>query len=133
MYPHSGLWYRGTSACTLVPVFGTGEHPNVPSFRFLVPGNIRQNHSFGNHPFANPQFVRAGSWENGFFADFYFLSRRIFFPHFVGKVPKKFLQEIPGKKKPQKILSGTKNQPKEEVLGQCDASPKRTYPATHNF
>ena len=36
---------------TLVPVFVPGEHANVPSFRFLVPGNIHQNHSFGNHPF----------------------------------------------------------------------------------
>ena len=35
-------------------VFGIGEHPNVLSFRFLVPGNIRQNHPFGNHPCANP-------------------------------------------------------------------------------
>ena len=31
----------GVGACTLVPVFGTREHPHVPSFRFLVPGNIR--------------------------------------------------------------------------------------------
>ena len=30
----------GFGECTLVPVFCTGEHPNVPSFRFLVPGNI---------------------------------------------------------------------------------------------
>ena len=27
MYPRSGFWYRGTSEYTLVPVFGTGEHP----------------------------------------------------------------------------------------------------------
>ena len=53
MCPRSGFWYWGTSAGSLVPVFGTGEHPNVPSFRLLVPGNIRQNHPFGNHPFAN--------------------------------------------------------------------------------
>ena len=33
MHPRSGFGYWGTSACTLVPVFGTGEHPNVPSFR----------------------------------------------------------------------------------------------------
>ena len=32
-------------------VFGAGEHPNVPSFLFLVQGNIRQNHRFGNHHF----------------------------------------------------------------------------------
>ena len=32
MYPHSGLWYRGTSECTFVPVFVTGEHP--PKARF---------------------------------------------------------------------------------------------------
>ena len=42
--------YRGTSECTLVPVFGTGEHLDVPSFLFLVLGNICQNHPFGNHP-----------------------------------------------------------------------------------
>ena len=51
----SGFWYRGTSAWTLVPVLGAGEHTNVPLFRFLVPGNIRQNHPFGNHPCANPE------------------------------------------------------------------------------
>ena len=38
MYPRSGFWCRGTSACTLVPVFGTGEHPNVPLFRFWYRG-----------------------------------------------------------------------------------------------
>ena len=42
--PSFRVWYRGASACTLVPVFDTEEHPNVPSFRFWVPGNIRQNH-----------------------------------------------------------------------------------------
>ena len=57
MYPRSGFWYRRTSKCTLVPVFGTGEHPNIPSFRFLVPGNIRQTHPFGNYPFANPRNI----------------------------------------------------------------------------
>ena len=61
MCPRSGFSYRGTSACTLVPVCGTREHPNVPSFRFLVPGNIGQNHPFGNHPFANPRFLLGGS------------------------------------------------------------------------
>ena len=35
--------------------FGTGEHLNVPSVRFLVPGNIRQNHLIGNHPFVSRQ------------------------------------------------------------------------------
>ena len=34
------FWYRGTSECTLVPVFGTGEHPPKPPF--------------GNHPLVNP-------------------------------------------------------------------------------
>ena len=34
-YPRSGLRSGGTSERTLVPVF--------------VPGNIRQNHPFGNH------------------------------------------------------------------------------------
>ena len=47
--PRSGFWYRGTSACTLVLVLGSGEHPKVPSVRFLVPGNIRRNDPFGNH------------------------------------------------------------------------------------
>ena len=36
MYPRSGFWYRGTSECNIVPVFGKGEYPNVPLFRFLV-------------------------------------------------------------------------------------------------
>ena len=32
----------GFGECALVSVFGTGEHPNVPSFRVLAPGeNIR--------------------------------------------------------------------------------------------
>ena len=31
----------GFGECALVPVFGSGEHPHVPSFRSLVPGNIR--------------------------------------------------------------------------------------------
>ena len=31
----------GFGECALVPVFGAGEHPCAPSFRFLVPGNIR--------------------------------------------------------------------------------------------
>ena len=35
MCPHSGFWYSGTSECALVPL-GTGEHPNVPSFLFVV-------------------------------------------------------------------------------------------------
>ena len=32
MYTRSGFWYRGTSECALVPVFGTGEHPPKPPF-----------------------------------------------------------------------------------------------------
>ena len=28
---------------------------NVPLFRFSFRGNIRRNHPFGNHPFANPK------------------------------------------------------------------------------
>ena len=34
-------WKGGFGERALVPVFGTGQNPNVPSFRFLVPGNIR--------------------------------------------------------------------------------------------
>ena len=55
MYPHPDFWYRGTCQCTLVPVFGTGEHLNVPLSRFLVQAKILQKHPFGNHPFANPR------------------------------------------------------------------------------
>ena len=55
--PSFRFWYRGTSECTFIPCFGTGEHPKVPSFRFLVLGNIRQNHPSGNHPFANPRVL----------------------------------------------------------------------------
>ena len=51
--PHSGFWYRGTSACTLVPVFGTGEHPNVSSFSFLVPGHPPKP-PFWKPPFCEP-------------------------------------------------------------------------------
>ena len=53
MYPRSGFWYRGTSECTFVPFFF-----NIRMYSrsvFVVLGNIRQNHPFGNHPVANPQ------------------------------------------------------------------------------
>ena len=46
--------FWGTCERTLVPVCVPGEHPNVPSFPFSFQGNIRQNHSFGNHLFVNP-------------------------------------------------------------------------------
>ena len=55
--PRCGFRSRGTCERTLVPVFVSGEHANVTSFRFLVPGNIRQNRPFGNHPFPNPEDV----------------------------------------------------------------------------
>ena len=42
----------GFGECTLVPVFGAGQHPNVPSFRLLVPGNIRM-------------YPRSGFWYRG--------------------------------------------------------------------
>ena len=46
----------GFGECALVLVFFSGEHPNVPSFRFFRSrGNIRQNHPFGNQPFVNPR------------------------------------------------------------------------------
>ena len=32
MYPRSGYCCWGTSECTLIPVFGTGEHPPKPPF-----------------------------------------------------------------------------------------------------
>ena len=50
-YPRSGFRSGGTCERTLVPVFGLGEHPNVPSFRCSFRGNIHQKHPFGNHPF----------------------------------------------------------------------------------
>ena len=55
MYPRSGFCSGGTCERTLVPVFVLGEHPNVPSFRFLFRGNIRQNHPFGKPPFWQPR------------------------------------------------------------------------------
>ena len=55
MYPRSGFRSGGTCERTLVPVFVSGDHPNVPSFRFSFWGNTRQNHPFGNHPFGNPR------------------------------------------------------------------------------
>ena len=54
----------------------------------------------------NFEYVRVGSWQNGFFADFYFWAagffrgfcRRIFSPHFCGKkCPEKSSRKIPGK------------------------------------
>ena len=59
MCPRSGFRSGGTCERTLVPVFVPGEHPNVPSFRFSLRGNILQNHPFGNHPFGNPR-----TWPN---------------------------------------------------------------------
>ena len=56
MCPRSGFLVLANIRMYLFfPFVGAGEHPNVPSFRFLVPGNMRQNHPFGNHPFANPR------------------------------------------------------------------------------
>ena len=52
--PRSGFRSGGTCERTLVPVFVPGEHPNVPSFRFLFRGNIRQNHPFWKPPFWVP-------------------------------------------------------------------------------
>ena len=46
------FWCRGTSECTLVPVFGTGEHPNVPSFRFLAREHLPKP-PFWKSPFCN--------------------------------------------------------------------------------
>ena len=40
-FPVHGLRSGGTSERALVPVFRCGEHPNVPSFRIFVAGNIR--------------------------------------------------------------------------------------------
>ena len=59
-----------------------------------------------HYPIVAHPYVRVGFWQNGFFADFYFWAagflrgfcRRIFSLHFCGeKVPRKILQEIPGK------------------------------------
>ena len=38
MCPRSGFWYRGTSACTLVPVFGTENIRMYPRSGFWYPG-----------------------------------------------------------------------------------------------
>ena len=54
MCPRSGFRSGGTCERTLVPVFIPGEHPNVPSFRLVFRGNIRQNHPFGKPPFCQP-------------------------------------------------------------------------------
>ena len=50
-FPCDSGWFGEFS---LVPVFGIVVPFFVPSFRFSVQGNIRQNHPFGNHPFVNP-------------------------------------------------------------------------------
>ena len=54
MCPRSGFRSGGTRERTLVPAFVPGEHPNVPSFRFSIRGNIRQNHPFGKPPSWEP-------------------------------------------------------------------------------
>ena len=66
MYPRSGSGEHAN-----VPSFRfsfRGEHPKVPSFRFSLRGNIRQNHPFGKPPFCQPQNVcahqfRESLWE----------------------------------------------------------------------
>ena len=49
-----GFEKGGFGECTLIPVFGTVEHPNVPSFWFLAPGE---------HPNV-PSFRLLGAWEH---------------------------------------------------------------------
>ena len=53
---------RALGECALVPVVGTGEHPNVPSSRLVVHGNIRM-------------YPRSGSWYRGTSAKTTFLRR----------------------------------------------------------
>ena len=48
----------GFGECALVPVFGNGEHLNVPSFRVFGAGEHLPKPPFWNHPFANPRYVR---------------------------------------------------------------------------
>ena len=57
MCPRSGFLYRRSVFCTVVPVF-------VPSFRFVVSRNIRQNHPFGDQRFAMQSFLQfwKSSW-----------------------------------------------------------------------
>ena len=54
-YPRSGFRSGGTSECNLVPVFRSGEHPNVPSFRFFVPGEHPPRPPFWKPPFCQNQ------------------------------------------------------------------------------
>ena len=61
MYPRSGFWYGGTSDCSLIQVFSTGEHPNVPSFLFLVQGNIAKTTLFETTLLRTPDFSRVYS------------------------------------------------------------------------
>ena len=65
--------------CTLVPIFGTEEHPNVPSFRVLVPGNVHMYprsvfFGTGEHPpkppFWKPPFFRRDYQQNFVQPDF---------------------------------------------------------------
>ena len=78
---------------------GSSTHPSSrhprPSERWPTARNSEKK---GTKKIAtNPIFVRVGFWQNRFFADFYFwaavffrgFSRRIFSPHFVGKMPNK--------------------------------------------
>ena len=51
----SGFWYHCSVSCFLFRFGGSLVTFFVSSFQFGGPGNIRQNHPFGNHLFANPQ------------------------------------------------------------------------------
>ena len=57
-YPRSGFRSGGTCERTLVPVFVPGEHPNVPSFRFLFRGTSAKSPLLENHPFGKPRIEK---------------------------------------------------------------------------
>ena len=58
MYPRSGFRSGGTCKHTLVPVFVPGEHLNVPSFRWNVPGNFHEMKSPPRFTFSREGFPR---------------------------------------------------------------------------
>ena len=94
---------------------------NVPSFRFSFRGNIRQNHPFGNRPFANPRTLAASR----FCLTSHQLTRHVLSQPACPPYP--FFRELPLLTAVlyRRVLwicfilveSETKNQPKEEVLG----------------
>ena len=86
---------------------------------------------------SGPKTIRVGFWQNGFFADFHFLGRRIFSADFLAgfffssflweKVPRTILQENPRKNPPKFV-----QQKSSDTLLQISEEDKRATTNAQN-